>query len=320
MRDKVGALGASVGICTSIMISIMLLILPFASTAAASTNTSPSTNPPQALVPSTPMPDDQVGCYDYTNSTGWQSVPCAPAATSASFQFTEGGGTYGVNGIYNSGPQLISTYVDVGFSTFSGEHDSYFGNEAWSIQANTNAFPGSNGHSDLDQFVYFNWPNYLPFIGEAGVCISQNILSGAYTNACNMWYLNTQVLSTSINDQVSGWTSTSGGTAYVNAQFCTTTQCWGETQTDLYGLGVSGNWLEGSGTILGMRGAQTAIFTSPTSENTIVGVASGTTISGSTAVSYFTGEMNNLNTGTTSFGCTNAGGLHFCTYSTNSYN
>jgi hypothetical protein len=298
------------------IIGILVLLLGGFSTnlAAASASTNLPAITTHSLVPSTPMPDDQVGCYNYANSTGWQSVPCAtPAQIQSLPNWTVGGGTYGVNDIYSGGTQLTQVDVAVQFATFAGETDSSSGSNDWSIQANTNLFIGTNGQWDWVQFVFFNYGSYLLGTGQDGVCVSQSV-GGSYSRSCNIWYLAPLGLSSTTADTIEGWTSQSGGTHYLNDQFCTTSKCWGETTTDVYGLGVS-SWTDGSGTILGMGGGSTATFTHGSSEYTTVYVYAASRIYGSTSVSYETAEMNNLNNGNTFSSCATSSPF-YCDYDT----
>jgi hypothetical protein len=66
------------------------------------------------------------------------------------------GNTYGVEGIIVQNRGLNQMPVQAVFSTYSGESDSTWGSNAWSIQANTNFFTGSNGQTDWVQFTEQN--------------------------------------------------------------------------------------------------------------------------------------------------------------------
>ncbi len=299
-----------------VAIATMMLGL-FQSAALASTNTnssSSSINLTLPLVPP-PLPANAVGCYDYKVSTGWQSVPCATPAEVASMPNWTVGGGYGVNDVHESGVQLTNVNVLVQFATFAGETDSSWGSNDWSIQANTNSFPAKNGGTAWDQFVFANYGSYLLGSGKAEVCTSQE-QGGVYNKNCNIWYiLGIQSLSSSYSGLVEGWTSQSGGNSYLNARYCGPSQCWAITSVnDLYGLGVSGSWTDGSGTILGYANGSTAVFTHGTGEYTTAEVVAASSFSGQQSVSYLTGEMNNLNNGNTWFTCYSA--PYSCDYQT----
>lgn len=256
------------------------------------------------------------GCYTYIvaeSSLGWQSQVCAPPSTTGPEQYI--GGPYQIQGIDGSAATTYQAEVDVAFSTYSGESDSSKGSNAWSMQANTNEFYGPNNTIYVVQFVEKQNPNdCYGLCGWANVCIVQDDTAyGAkgYHNFCNT-NMSVQDLSSSYEGYILGWTYNSGGVNYLEAEYChVNVQCWTESTSDLYGL--TGNFSEASGTILGIS-ASTADFTSPTSLTTKVLL--GTDNSATHGLLGQTVEENNLTPGTVNFSCTTGQPANWCTTST----
>jgi len=106
----------------------------------------------------TPSPPSDPGCYHYTKTEGWVSVPCL---SQAQVQALPPPGTNHIPGIEYRKlgkatpkyPIISKAYVEVTFVQFSGETDTSFGSGAFSIQTNTNLFTGLNKHLDWVQFV-----------------------------------------------------------------------------------------------------------------------------------------------------------------------
>jgi len=238
----------------------------------------------------------------------WLSIPCLSPEMAALLPRPNEGGSFGVEGVGGGNNIRNAENLAVYFSQFSGESDSKKGSNDWSIQANTNFFTGNNGHTDLVQFVEQNWPNrYWPFGGWAGFCIWQvDVTTQTYPNKC----VNTdqQGLSSSYQGGVYTWLSQSGGTNYLNGEFCNlngSPHCWLVVDTDNQGL--TGRWSDGAGTILGLGEASQANFNTPTALNTYVTVYGSDVFGGSAINEFLTDETNNLNPGTVSFHCSATG-------------
>lgn len=210
------------------------------------------------------------------------------------------GGSSGVEGAAGGGGVLNSGSVYVSYSQFSGETDSMYGSNAWSVQLNTNTFTGSNGQTDWVQFVYWhnvnNGSGSSPFSMFAiwEIDLSQGIYG---YHAYDPQYLNNVpvTLSTSTTIQIDA--SASGGN--LNAELIITTssgsETWDISYQDVYGL--SGHWSTVSGAILGGADGSTANFNSPTQESTQLTASSSTTWGPYAFTDYTTGEQNNLNQG-----------------------
>lgn len=98
------------------------------------------------------------GAYESVNNGPWFKVnTVSGSAQNRSVVPAAGeGGNIGVEDIANS-VSINDAVLQVGFSELaSGESDSMYGANAWSIQLNTNTFFGSNYESDLVQFVLQN--------------------------------------------------------------------------------------------------------------------------------------------------------------------
>jgi hypothetical protein len=255
---------------------------------AASTSTS-------ATVPRPPF--EGTGCFTYVVSdaaAGWQSMPCLPASAPV-LEGGEGGNYGGVYGV-NQGP--TSTYdgqVTVDFSQYSGESDSNYGSNSWSIQVDTNDFTGNNGQSDWVQAIYFNDPNNLfGFQPYWATCVQQwdVTTSSLGSNVCAG--VSGQYLSSSFDSYEAGYLYSSGGTYYFESEYCQTgVQCWTSSAADKYGLAGNWNWV--GGTILGLERGSTADFTSHTSLATYVYLTAGSSFSGNYELQDVTAESNNLN-------------------------
>ena len=189
------------------------------------------------------------------------------------------------------------------FSQFSGESDSQYGSNDWSIQLNSNYFTGNNGHQDAVQFIEFNYPSRCwGACGYAQVCIQQWDATTGTLDRNQCMGTNQQGLNNGYSATEYGYLSQSGGTNYVNAQFCDNTgKCWGTVDTDVNGL--AGRWSDASGTILGLANGSTANFSHPTSLSTFVEVLAPTYFSGYSENYVITREANNLNAGTASLSC-----------------
>ncbi|MDG6928630.1 MAG: hypothetical protein JRN29_01100, partial [Nitrososphaerota archaeon] len=105
--------------------------------------------------------------------------------------------------------------ANIGFSKFSGESDSSQGGNDWSIQLNTNFFPGSNGDTDWVQFVEQNYPTYLYFFGYATFCIWQvDVTTQSYPNTCVGTSIQT------LSSSAAPWISYSAGPQDSSSSLC----------------------------------------------------------------------------------------------------
>jgi hypothetical protein len=254
-----------------------------------------ATSAPSQSAPS--PPPSAVGCYQYDASTGWTSVECVPStAFTESVADDEGGGTSGppIYGVSINSPIATSGEVWVGFSKFTAESDSKWGQNSFSIQLNTNVF--DNGNSQYwDQFTVQNEPNYInghsPF---AWACIQQLVVyppPGSDTEKC----VNVIIQSMWSTYSAMAEGTTTGGNLQGLYEICSPSgNCYwySVTATDKYGL--AGNWLESSGTVLGFGGRSKASFTSPTQEATDISIGASGLNAANTGQSWDSGESNNL--------------------------
>jgi hypothetical protein len=269
--------------------------------AASASTTNQGATVLKAIAP--PLPHVE-GCYTDAKlaSTGqyqgWQMVPCATPQQTANLQHPEegNGGSPGIYGIQSVSklilphiaitPELQSGFVAVWeLPNFQSETDSLQGSDFYSVQLNTNAFKGSNGHTDAVQFTIQTIPGSDTF-----VCVWNNYPGGnSYNKTC----------------VTPGWTGASWPTGdcgtcaaiiygtvvpgISNRQGFRPTvleaqaympwvgsTLYGVVAGDLYGL--QKNWYAGSGTILGQGGSSDAIFTAtnPSQDVTITQVTTST--------------------------------------------
>jgi hypothetical protein len=300
-----------------VLCTLAILVLLAASRGVPAGNASPNDSTAVALTPGVavappnsapipPVPETGAGCHTYLvneSSSGWQSVPCVQGPVHGPYQII--GGSNNVEAIYGSSPSTTNDgQATIDFSTFSGESDNTYGSNDWSIQVNTNTFTGSNSHTDWVQFVEVNYPTYLTFFGYANVCVEQwDITSGETTpTGDNCASISIQHLSSSFDNYVAGYLYSSGGTNYLEAEYCqVNVQCWSVSTSDLFGL--TGDWSDVSGTILGLGAGSTAHFTSPTSLTTYLYLQASSTLTATFGTQYSGAEMNNLTPGTPSHGC-----------------
>jgi hypothetical protein len=274
----------------------LLVFVPF----GRATPTTQTSGDPLSASSSIPALPDVVGCYELVNGA-WQSNPCISSTQEQSYNMTatEGGSTYGVEGVDAGVTTIEAAQVTVSFSALAGETDSSYGSNSWSIQLNTNVY-NVGGSAYWAQFTEQNNPNY--WLGGYGqFCIWQvDLTTNSYPNTCTNTTI--QSLSTSGSPFVQGALSSSGGTNYLTGDYCKNgTTCWGVTVKDNNGL--TGNWITGSGTILGMAHGSTADFSHTTHESTSVLLVAPSSFSGSKYSDTETAEMNNFNLGTTSISC-----------------
>ncbi|MCL5440204.1 MAG: hypothetical protein AAE986_07000 [Thermoplasmataceae archaeon] len=237
-----------------------------------------------------------IGAWESINGGPWTqknvfSGTCSPGPTTPMEGNLNGvEGVNGGNGVLNCGDIWVS------MQKFSGETDSKWGSNAWSVQENTNTFTGSNGQTDWIQFTlqnnlytWYGW-HYTWF----SIWTNDLSTSPATYNHCTV---STNIFSLSSVDYIGIAGSVSDGVLHAVLTVATTS---GETsfalsKNDPYGL--SGHWSTVDGTILGAGGGSTAEFTSPTNVETTVGSAAHSYYSAGEGLLFTTGEQNNLNLG-----------------------
>src|SRR5207302_1845171 len=101
-----------------------------------------------------PLPT-MIGCFLLVHSS-WVAVPCLSREEAAKLPPLMEGGNYGVKGVSSStisgSKILVEGDMHIQFSQFSGESDSIYGRNDWSVQDNTNQFSGTNGDTYAVQF------------------------------------------------------------------------------------------------------------------------------------------------------------------------
>jgi hypothetical protein len=239
-----------------------------------------------------------VGCYfrPVTNQT-WKSVACLAQAQTTKAERPLVGGGSGMDGLSVSGKVLTEGFTTAWFSKFSGETDTAWGGDSFSLQANTNQFTGNNGQLDAVQFVEQSSPNY-----KSIDCVwNIDVTTQAYASACVSTPF--QTLSSTFGADIVG-TVTSQVLCfpfavcltfyYLTSTYMTPFGTWAVTAADSYGLHSS--WTQTSGTILGLGGGSEAVFTHPTNVGSNVGVyAAGLNAAALVHVPEGTVESNNLN-------------------------
>ena len=244
--------------------------------------------------PDTPRLPEGLGCYVHPNATSaWLFAPCLPSETQVNLRPNEGGGSNGVaiyGGDATNSTEISYSSITVEMEgTYSGETDSSWGNDSFSIQLNTNAFTGSNGDQYAVQATEQSSPNSP---GIAQVCIWEvDITTQSYPNACTD--TSTQMLSANYEGEVTLNIASNGD---LGTEFCNVSneECWGVVTGDNISLGSSGNWIQSSGAMLGVGGSSEAEFTSPTSMASLISMYDGSGLDESLGSSTLTDESNNL--------------------------
>ncbi len=270
-------------ICSMILAITILPAIPVASASAP-------LNAMQVRLP--PVPD-AIGCY-VISSSSWVPTPCLLQAKETSATIPTEGGSATQNPIdgLNAPSNTVNwSNVGVGFTQYNGEADTCYGNNAYSVQLNTNFFEGSNYDTDWVQFVIQESNNNL--------CIGQHLLRGCvwqidvstntYGSTCVA--LPYYALSNSFSAGVTGTVgSVLKGTFVLCSNGCNS---YAISVGDGYHL--YSHWYQSSGTILGVGGGSGALFTHPTNSWTDVGIQAPSLSSASTGQAFVTGEYNNLN-------------------------
>ncbi len=159
------------------------------------------------------------------------------------------GNNYGVEGVSSSNTELSDAKIWANMTQFSGESDSSWGNNAWSVQLNTNYFTGIYGDENWVQFVLQN--NFHTWYGWHYSWFSiwtNDLTTGKY----NRYTMSVPVITLSQSTKVFISGGVSGNVLFSQLDIYTST---GYTQyvlheNDPYGL--AGKWYTVDGTILGI--------------------------------------------------------------------
>ena len=292
------------------------------------------------LIPSVPKPPLVAGCHEYTKSQGWRTVECLtpeqvrhiPPPQPHVSPLAQGGGN-GVVGAAHLNPVTESpiTFAGVNINMIAypppfllgwigSETDSKSGPDGFSIQLNTNTYPGRNSHTYWDQFVV---QSFTPLNG-AGLN-SQPCSSGSACRvdvfgiwqidlnvacstppgcgnlngySCSCVLITAQILTASYIALVQGFVEPAAGTPYgdlVSLAILGDGTFYSVVVPDYYGLSVQGHWQQASGTILGAGGGSRAQFATPSAVQTTLSVTfAGPVLLEHTYIDKTTAESNNL--------------------------
>ena len=227
-----------------------------------------------------------VGCYGYSQG-GWETVSCLSQEEIQSWGGYPGpflGIISTQGGKLIAGPQpgktpIRSGIVTVGVRNFGAVSDSIYGSGAYSVQLNTNWFPGNNGDNAWVQFVYQDFCGSDPHCGHNSRVGIWNIDVTTDTYNCTCISVGSVRLSSAgfaptgsqtWQTVIQGWIASNGNlamVAYLNGVV------FSIVAPDMYGL--ASGWDEASGGIMGAGGASNATF-SNTGVQTDIGVSSCT--------------------------------------------
>lgn len=243
---------------------ILMIIVGIYMGTTSSAGAQLSTTPP--ITKRVPHPPTREGCYRYEGQ--WREVPCASEDSMRKFphpqwQFSIQSKPKNIINLLQlfgqHGPVTYSLPIaeaEIGLIVnFSGsEKDTAYGPNAWSIQTNTNFFPGNNGHTTWVQFVDQSRPGQ----GEQ-VCIwNIDVSTRSYFPTC-VNPARTRAGGLQTNDVVGlGGYIAIGSLLTEVAYLPWTSTWWSVVARDKYGL--NGNWNEVSGSIMGLGGGSQAIF------------------------------------------------------------
>ena len=243
--------------------------------------------------PSLPPLPHLNGCF-VLKSDSWTELSCATKQEIANIPRPEEGGKY--NNVYGMGSASViqSGYIFYLPSVPSspGVTDSIRGPGAFSAQANSNGFVGSNGQADAVQFTDQNNPN----THKNYACITQvDSTTQDYTSSCAFVTFTLDGLYGVSYLFISG--EASSGSIELN--FCVTApidkiynNCYAVETSDIYNL--EGSWTTLTGTILGLGDSSQANFVAGSTMKTLVGLQYPTSPAESGEVGLGTGETNNL--------------------------
>lgn len=242
------------------------------------------------------------GAYERINNGPWVKINAISGAGPVSPTVPTEGNTYGVEGGNASNNGINDAIVQVSFSQLaSGESDSSWGSNAWSVQLNSNFFTGSNGLGDWIQFVlqnnlYNSSPSHR--FARFGIWNVTNVYGSSQTYSNTSVYIPIQTLSTSTSYSIAG----TYGNGEIESQLVisspTNTYSYLVYQPDTYGL--FGNWSSVSGTILGAGGLSEANFVHTTTETTTLQISAPIITNAFAQLDKTTGEENNLTPGSPS--------------------
>lgn len=217
----------------SLLFFLAGVTLPAGASLSAENVPSPVVDIPHWRAPPSP---DAIGCYHYTNVTGWLPVACTPDEVANKLPPPTEGESYGLSGLHTTSTSPTHAETFVSLASFGGESDSTHGTGAFSIQTNTNFFPGSNGDTDSVQFTVQTGPSPL----STQVCVwNIDTVTSTYTPTCvGASY---RALSSTYQAYVDGDIV---NTNNLKATFCLpqTQQCWSKTASDIYGLHLNNHW------------------------------------------------------------------------------
>lgn len=265
-----------------------------------------SLSPMISVSGSTPSPPAGYGAWESINGGPWfkqnntLSVRTGPSNANASIM-TEGDSSL-VEGAFGGNGVLTNAVETVSLPQFSGEKDSKWGTNAWSVQLNTNYFIGNNGQTDSVQFGFQNnlYTNYIIYKAHYSqfVISANDVQSNPQIYNVDSISIPIQTLSTALQIEIDA--NSNGGN--LNAQLYITTSSgyttWSISEPQVYGL--SGHWSSVSGTILGAGSSSTAEFTSPTHVTTQIVASAPSSWSPYYSSNDVTLEQNNLNQGAVS--------------------
>jgi len=258
--------------------------IPSTAETSSSTSSLPA-EPPSVFTASLASAPTAVGCYRY-GQAGWENVACLSQGAVQKWGNFPGSfmgiiSTQGGKPI--AGPQPGKTQIKLGvvmvdIRNFGSDTDSRFGDGAYSVQLNTNWFPGNNGHTDWVQFVYQDFCGNSAGCGDASrLCIwNIDVTIDKYDTSPGCAKPGAVRLSSAgfapVGSQtweiiIAGWVASNGNLgmiAYLNGGI------YSVSAPDMYGL--ASDWDEASGGIMGAS-VSTANFAN-TGLQTDIGVAS----------------------------------------------
>lgn len=225
---------------------------------------------------SVPAPPSEVGCFSYEEGA-WHQIECVEEPNLPHPEITDGVKQGTKRGPIKMGTLNVETghFGEIG-PKWGSERDSIEMVEDYSLQLNTNEFPGVNGHKYLVQWVdqiYETEPAFYPGPANA-VCIWQVNVTVAeetenkqgYQKKCIEQFTSQRfgLFGERPGMGIQGWTATGPKgsvigiiwTGLVNGH----TKWLSKVETDLYGLGQEDRWSEDGGSVYGYGGGSEAEF------------------------------------------------------------
>ncbi len=210
------------------------------------------------------------GCYRHTSGAStWEEVPCLSKDELS--HVPPGAGNPALYESQQAGPWVTpgQAEMDVTNVNFGGVNDSKYGSGDFSLQLNSNAFPGANGQQYVVQFLQQNFTyngqqqhvlcienvnsttqNYGFSNGDTS-CVNVPYFRGPATGDTGsiVAYANGGVLSVTV---ALPWSQTSGGTV---------ADAYSISSPDVYNLEAPGAWHYIDGGMLGGGAGSNATFT-----------------------------------------------------------